>query len=73
MTEELNFLARYDELKKDIQDLADMPDKEIDNIIILLHQNKGIFPNRRKNNFPKLTEGEFIAMEIIYREIFKGK
>jgi len=73
MTEELNFLARYDELKKDIQDLADMPDKEIDNIIILLHQNKGIFPNRRKNNFPKLTEGEFTAMEIIYREIFKGK
>jgi hypothetical protein len=70
MTEELNFLERYDELKKDIQNLVDMPDKDIDNIIIFLHQNKGTFPNRRKNNFPKLTADEFAAMENIYQEIF---
>ncbi|HZY36374.1 MAG TPA: Fic family protein [Mucilaginibacter sp.] len=70
MTEELNFLERYDEMKKDIQRLVDMPDRDIDHIILFLHQNKGAFPNRRKNNFPKLTDGEFLAMEDIYRHVF---
>jgi Fic/DOC family len=71
MTEELNFLERYDELKKDFQNLVDMPDKDINDIIMFLHQNKGTFPNRRKGDFPKLTADEFLAMENIYREIFK--
>jgi hypothetical protein len=70
MAEELNFLERYDEMKKDIQHLVDMPDKDIDQIILFLHQNKGFFPNRRKSNFPKLTEEEFLSMENIYRSIF---
>jgi len=73
MTDELNFLERYDEMKKDIQHLIDMPDKDIDQIIMFLHQNKGTFPNRRKDNFPKLTEEEFLAMEGIYKEIFDPK
>ena len=71
MTNELTFLERYDEVKKDIQNLVDMPDKDINNIIIFLHQNKGGFPQRRKNNFPKLTDDEFWEMERIYKEIFK--
>jgi hypothetical protein len=70
MTEELNFLEHYDELKKDIQNLIDMPDKDINNIIMFLHQNKGTFPNRRKSNFPKLTDSEFLSMELYYKEIF---
>jgi hypothetical protein len=70
MAEELNFLEHYDVLKKDIQNLVDMPDKGINNIIMFLHQNKGAFPNRRKSNFPKVTDAEFLATEKIYREIF---
>ncbi len=71
MTEELTFLERYDEVKKDIQDLVDMPDKDLNKVIIFLHQNNGNFPQRRKNNFPKLTDDEFLAMENIYKAIFK--
>ena len=70
--EELYFLQRYDELKKEIQQIIDMPDKHLSNIIIYLHQNKGIFPNRRKKQFEEITEEEFAAVEKIYKEIFNS-
>lgn len=47
-----------------------MPDKRLSNVIIYLHQNKGIFPNGRKNQFEEITEEEFGSMEKIYKEIF---
>lgn len=73
MTGELQFLERYDELKKSIQNIVDMPDKYIDQMITFLHQNKGKFPNRRKKEFDKLTAQEFLAMEESYMEIFEKK
>jgi Fic family protein len=68
--EELFFLERYDELKKELQQLIDMPDKRLSSIITYLHQNKGVFPNRRKKQFEEITETEFEKMENIYSEIF---
>ena len=70
--EELYFLQRYDELKKELQHLIDMPDKQLSNVITYLHQNKGIFPNRRKKQFEEITEEEFAAVERIYKEIFNS-
>lgn len=70
LSEELFFLERYDELKTALQQLIDMPDKRLGNIITHLHQNKGVFPNRRKKQFEEITEEEFKAMEKIYMEIF---
>jgi hypothetical protein len=70
LVEELYFLERYDELKKELQLLIDMPDKRLSNIIMYLHQNKGVFPNRRKKLFEEITEAEFEAIENIYSEIF---
>lgn len=70
LSEELFFLERYDELKGDLQNLIDMPDRKLNEVIIFLHQNKGIFPNRRKKQYSEITEGEFDAMQKIYSEIF---
>ena len=70
LQEELFFLDRYDELKGELQNLIDMPDRKLNELIVFLHQNKGIFPNRRKKNFPEITEEEFEAMQKIYGEIF---
>jgi Fic family protein len=70
LSQELYFLQRYDELKKELQELIDMPDKRLNNLILYLHQNKGIFPNRRKKQFEEITENEFVAIEAIYKEIF---
>jgi hypothetical protein len=73
LSEELFFLERYDELKDDLQNLIDMPDRKLNEVIVFLHQNKGIFPNRRKRFFPEITEKEFEAMQKIYRVIFTNK
>jgi hypothetical protein len=68
--EELFFLERYDELKKKLQHLIDMPDKRLSDVIMYLHQNKGVFPNRRKKQFEEITEVEFEAIESIYSAVF---
>ena len=70
LNKELLFLERYDELKKEILKLIDMPNSRANEIIVFLHQNKGIFPNRRKNNFSEITEEEFSKIEEIYRAVF---
>ena len=35
-------------------------------VILYLHQNKGIFPHRRKKQFEEITEEEFASMVKIY-------
>jgi len=47
-----------------------MPDKRLSEVIVYLHQNKGVFPNRRKKQFEEITEAEFEAIERIYSELF---
>jgi Fic family protein len=68
--EELDFIQHYDEVKSELQNIVDMPDKDLDLMILFLHQNHGIFPKRRRKQFEKLTEEEIQQMEIIFRGIF---
>ncbi len=70
LSEELLFLERYDEFKKELLQLIDMPDKRSNDLIVFIHQNKGTFPNRRKKHFPEVTDDEFTAIESIYKSVF---
>jgi len=67
---ELLFIQHYDELKIEIQDIVDMPDKDINLMIILLHQNRGDFPKRKRKLFDKLTDDEIVQMEESFKSIF---
>jgi len=67
---EMEFLLKYDEAKLAIRDIADMPDKDIDLFIKFMHQNRGMFPKRRRKDFAKLTDNEISKMEIAFKEIF---
>jgi hypothetical protein len=71
MPEELLFIQRYDEVKRALQNIVDMPDRYINLMIIFLHQNKGIFPKRRREQFSKLTDQEIERMQAEYRKIFE--
>lgn len=79
----IEFLLKYDDIKLDLlaavfhkleeqelQQLIDMPDNRLSEVVMYLHQNKGVFPNRRKKQFEEITETEFEAIERIYSEIF---
>ncbi len=72
MPEELDFIKNYDELKHELQNIADMPDKDINLMIMFLYQNKGVFPRRRRKDFDKLTDGEISSMEIAFKDIFSN-
>jgi hypothetical protein len=41
---------------------VDMPDKLIDSFIRFTHQNKGVFPKRRRNTFQMLKDDEINFM-----------
>jgi Fic family protein len=71
MPEELRFIQRYDEAKKELQNIVDMPDKDINLMLTFLHQNNGIFPKRRRDDFTKLTDEEIGRMQSVYRVVFE--
>jgi hypothetical protein len=71
MPDELVFIQRYDEVKKALQHIVDMPDAAINLMIMFLHQNKGVFPKRRREQFAKLTDDEINKMQVAFRQIFE--
>lgn len=71
MPDELLFLLRYDEAKNGIQNIVDMPDRDINMMLIFLHQNKGIFPKRRREQFSKLSDEEIESMQNAYRKVYE--
>ena len=48
LVEELNFLLNYDDTKKAIQDIIDMPDRLIDLFIRLCLQNNGKLSSKKR-------------------------
>lgn len=71
MPGELLFIQRYDEAKRGLQNVVDMPDNDLNLMITFLHQNKGVFPKRRREQFSKLSDGEITEMQAKFREIFE--
>jgi hypothetical protein len=71
MPNELLFLLRYDQAKKEIQNIVDMPDRDINMMLNFLYQNKGVFPKRRREHFSKLTDEEIESMQYTYRKVYE--
>jgi hypothetical protein len=60
---ELDFLARYDAIKRGLQEIVDMPDRRMDLFIRLCLQNKGHLAKGKRVQFAGLTDDETAAME----------
>jgi hypothetical protein len=68
---ETAFLRRYDQFRRQIDALIDLPDNIIDLLFRFLHQNDGRLSNRaREREFKQLTEKEAEHIEAIYRDTF---
>jgi hypothetical protein len=73
LVEELSFLARYDETKKAIQDIVDMPDRKIDLFIrFCLQNNRRLSVRKRSSQFAALTDEEVAAMEKAIQAAYGG-
>jgi len=70
LVEELAFLVNYDETKRSVQAIVDMPDRDIDLFIRFCLQNNGRLSQRkRESHFELLTDDE---IERIERVVAKG-
>lgn len=69
--EELNFLINYDNARKEIIEIIDMPDQKTNLFITLCRQNKGILSeNKRKSLFNELTNDEIQKLEAVCIKYF---
>lgn len=68
---ELAFLAHYDEAKRALMEIVDMPDRHIDLFIRFCRQNKGrLGAKKRTDYFELLTDEEIVQMEQVVRKSF---
>ena len=68
---ELAFLARYDETKRALMEIVDMPDRSIDLFIRFCRRNRGrLGARKRAVYFELLTDEEIAQMEQVVREVF---
>lgn len=68
--QEIQFLIHYDEAKKAIQNIVDMPDKNIDLFIKLVMQNQGkLSQPKRERFFRLLTDAEIEELTTIVNSI----
>lgn len=73
LVEELTFLANYDRTKAAIQEIVDMPDRQIDLFIRSCLQNNGrLSAQKRASHFASLSELEIKRMEESVRSSYGG-
>jgi len=74
LVEELAFLANYDETKGAIQEIVDLPDRQIDLFIRFCLQNNGLLsPRKRASHFDSLSEDEIARLEQAIQSAFGSK
>ena len=64
---ETKFLKNYDNFRRQLEDIVDMPDRLSDLLFRFLHQNQGKLSKRaRDNEFRQMTQTEIERIEEIY-------
>lgn len=70
--EEIDYILKYDEFKRFIDDQFEMPDKLVATLVRFLEQNKGMLSKRaRMKEFEKLENKEVAEIEKTFKEIFE--
>ena len=68
LVEELTFLANYDKTKQAIQEIVDMPDRQIDLFIRFCLQNNGQLSSRKRmSHFDFLSDDEITRIEQAFQ------
>jgi hypothetical protein len=70
---EIDYLRRHDEALRRIMNTVEMPDRLAENLLMLIRQNEGKLPKRRRaGEFKKLTDAEVTSLEAVVNEAFEG-
>ncbi len=70
LKDELGFLLGYDQARNGIRALVDMPDRRLDLLLKLLHQNGGKLSGKKRDLFRELSDEEVERVERVFGEAF---
>src|SRR3546814_20097 len=71
LPEEIDYLRRHDEAQRRIMETVEMPDRLAQDLILLIRQNNGKLPKRRREKeFAALTDEEAVRIEAICEDVF---
>jgi uncharacterized protein YggL (DUF469 family) len=74
LASELAFLANYDKTKKAIQEIVDMPDRQIDFFIRFCLQNNGrLSARKRASHFDFLSDEEVALLEHAVQSAYRAE
>jgi hypothetical protein len=67
---ELRYLTRYDEIRRGMREIIELPDRVADLFVKLCRQNGGALSKtkRKLEEFSPLTDGEIAALEAVVKE-----
>ena len=72
LVEELAFLANYDQSRQAVQEIVDMPDRQIDLFIRFCLRNNGRLSTRKRDrHFAFLTADEISRMEQQVQSVYE--
>ncbi len=70
---ELDVLQRFDRASRAIAEVVDLPNRKLQLMLKLLHQNGGkLSKNKREGEFPELTEAEIAGIEAAFQAAFES-
>jgi Fic family protein len=61
--DELEFLKRFDQARRVVREIIDMPNQHADRLIKLIMQNSGTLSKTKRGQFPELTDDEVARIE----------
>lgn len=67
---ELDFLSGHDAARRKMRAVVDMPDRKLDRLINLMHQNRGVLSKNKRALFMELTDPELKKLSAIFQASF---
>jgi len=73
LPKEIDYLRRNDEAMTRIMETIEMPDRQVQNLILFIRQNEGTLSrSKREKEFSALTDDEVHELEKIIQDVFEG-
>ena len=66
---ELDYLKSYDEIRRGMREIVDMPEKAANQFIMFVRNNNGVLSKSKRERFSELTDDEVHALEAVIRRV----
>jgi hypothetical protein len=70
LKDELEFMVSYRSARRSIEELVDLPDREINNFIRIVLNNRGRMSNAKRPMFSRLNDNQIAALAEAVRKAF---